>query len=56
MSFAVGKVVRIYPSGKAAADILGIYQTYVSGCCRFVKRSAGGYGWRFYEGPEPGTC
>jgi hypothetical protein len=46
--------VHRYPSGKAAADIMGIYQTYISACCRGIKQTACGFRWRFYDGPDSG--
>lgn len=42
-----GKLIRVYPSGAAAALASGVPQSSVSACCRGRVNSAGGYRWEF---------
>ena len=48
--FVTGRVLRIYASGSLAAESMQTYQSVLSQCCRGVKESFAGFGWRFYEG------
>jgi hypothetical protein len=46
-----GEVLRIFPSQKEAALMLGVSQAGISQCCSGVKPDSYGFKWRFYDGP-----
>lgn len=50
-----GEVVRLHPSGKAAATFMGVSQAQISLCCSGKQAEAYGFRWRIYEGP-PVDC
>lgn len=45
-----GNFIKEWPSGTIAARVLGINQGKISDCCRGIRKSAGGYIWKFKEG------
>ena len=47
-----GELVRIYPSGKDAANFLGVSQSGISLCLHLTKPDFHGFKWRQYGGPN----
>lgn len=42
-----GEFIKQFDSAKDAADILKLSQTHISGCCRGVMQTSGGFIWKF---------
>ena len=45
-----GKLIKIWLSAKDASRELGINQGNLCSCCRGIKKSAGGYVWKYVSG------
>ena len=45
------EVLRVYPSGAAAASFMGISHSGISHCCKGIRCTSNGFKWRFYSGP-----
>lgn len=45
-----GKIIKEWDSIKSASEHLEICYQTISACCRNVKKSAGGYKWRYKNG------
>lgn len=48
---STGETLRIYPSGRVAAQFMLISHGSISLCCSGKQNEAFGFGWRFYDGP-----
>lgn len=46
-----GEVLRLHPSGKAAALFMGTTSAGISLCCSGKTKESFGFRWRLYEGP-----
>ena len=48
---ATDEVLRVYPSGTAAASFMGVGESGISQCCNGMIYTWKGFKWRFYRGP-----
>jgi hypothetical protein len=51
LHLATGEVLRIYPSGKDAAQFMNVTQSGISLCTSGLRTDCYGFRWRIYEGP-----
>jgi hypothetical protein len=51
LHISTGEVLRIYPSGKDAAEFMNVSQSGISLVCSGKIKDSYGFKWRFYEGP-----
>lgn len=42
-----GEFIRKYASAREAARVLGIARPSITACCRYKRKSAGGFVWRY---------
>lgn len=47
-----GEVLRVYPSGKDAAQFMNVTQSGISLCTSGIRPDCYGFRWRIYEGPQ----
>jgi hypothetical protein len=55
IDLVTGQVLRRYPSQGTAMQVMQGTQALISACCRGLRDSAYGFGWRPYIGP-PINC
>lgn len=42
-----GEFIKVWDSAKEASEILGVHRSTLCQCCKGVKKSAGGYVWKY---------
>lgn len=51
LHLVTGEVLRVYPSGKDAAQFMNVTQSGISLCTSGLRPDCYGFRWRIYEGP-----
>ena len=44
-----GDTIKVYPTIESAASENGVNRSNIAECCRKGRKSAGGYGWRWFS-------
>ena len=51
LHLVTGELLRVYPSGKDAAQFMNVTQSGISLCTSGLRPDCYGFRWRIYEGP-----